>query len=72
MNEQPNHGFKEHGLMLYLTPSLYLGFIKLQGEKELGRASIENNANSGLDRQVSARTANDTPPSFNLTELTSK
>ena len=30
--------FKEHGLLLYLTPSLYLAFIKLQGDKGLGRS----------------------------------
>ncbi len=31
-------GFREHGLMLYLGPELYLGFIKLQADKELGRS----------------------------------
>jgi hypothetical protein len=30
--------FKEHGVLLYLTPSLYLAFIKLQGDKGLGRS----------------------------------
>ena len=30
--------FKEHGLLLYLTPSLYMAFIKLQGDKGLGRS----------------------------------
>jgi hypothetical protein len=30
--------FKEHGLMLYLSPPLYLGFIKLQADKGLGRS----------------------------------
>lgn len=31
-------GFREHGVMLYLPKELYLGFIKLQAEKELGRS----------------------------------
>lgn len=38
MSESQGHGFKEHGLMLYLSPSLYMGFIKLQGDKGLGRS----------------------------------
>jgi len=31
-------GFREHGVMLFLSKDLYLGFIKLQAEKELGRS----------------------------------
>lgn len=31
-------GFKEHGVMLYLSKELYTGFIKLQSDKGLGRA----------------------------------
>jgi hypothetical protein len=31
-------GFKEHGVMMYLSKDLYRGFIKLQGDKDLGRA----------------------------------
>jgi hypothetical protein len=38
MNELSHHGFKEHGLMLYLSPSLYIAFIKLQGDKKMGRS----------------------------------
>jgi len=30
--------FKEHGVMLYLSPELYVGFIKLQADKDLGRS----------------------------------
>jgi hypothetical protein len=30
--------FREHGLMLYLSKELYMGFIKLQAEKGLGRS----------------------------------
>lgn len=30
--------FREHGVMLYLSKDLYLGFIKLQADKELGRS----------------------------------
>jgi hypothetical protein len=30
--------FREHGLMLFLSPSLYMAFIKLQGDKGLGRS----------------------------------
>jgi hypothetical protein len=38
LSDPQSHGFKEHGLMLYLSPSLYMGFIKLQGDKGLGRS----------------------------------
>lgn len=31
-------GFREHGVMLYLDSPLYLGFIKLQADKSLGRS----------------------------------
>ena len=31
-------GFKEHGVMLFLTKDLYLAFIKLQADKGLGRS----------------------------------
>lgn len=31
-------GFREHGVMLFLSKDLYLGFIKLQAEKNLGRS----------------------------------
>jgi hypothetical protein len=31
-------GFKQHGLMLYLGPELYVSFIKFQAAKELGRS----------------------------------
>lgn len=31
-------GFREHGVMLYLDSTLYLGFIKLQADKCLGRS----------------------------------
>ena len=31
-------GFNEHGVLIYLNPSLYMAFIKLQGDKELGRS----------------------------------
>jgi len=31
-------GFKEHGLMLYLDKPLYMSFVKLQGDKSLGRS----------------------------------
>jgi len=31
-------GFREHGLRIYLNVPLYKGFIKLQGDKELGRS----------------------------------
>jgi hypothetical protein len=31
-------GFREHGLMLFLGPELYVGFIKFQADKELGRS----------------------------------
>jgi len=31
-------GFKEHGLMLFLGPELYVSFIKFQADKELGRS----------------------------------
>ncbi len=31
-------GFKEHGLMIYLDKDLYRAFIKLQADKDLGRA----------------------------------
>lgn len=30
--------FREHGVMLFLSPELYLGFIKLQADKGLGRS----------------------------------
>lgn len=30
--------FNEHGVLIYLNPSLYMAFIKLQGDKELGRS----------------------------------
>jgi hypothetical protein len=30
--------FREHGILLYLSPSLYMAFIKLQGDKGLGRS----------------------------------
>jgi len=30
--------FKEHGVMIYLDRELYLGFIRLQAEKGLGRS----------------------------------
>ena len=30
--------FREHGVMLFLDGELYLGFIKLQNDKKLGRA----------------------------------
>lgn len=32
------HGFREHGVMLFLSNPLYLGFIKLQADKGLGRS----------------------------------
>ena len=31
-------GFKEHGLMLYLSPELTIALVKLQAERELGRS----------------------------------
>jgi len=31
-------GFREHGVMLYLDKTLYLSFIKLQADQELGRS----------------------------------
>ncbi len=31
-------GFREHGVMLFLSKDLYLGFIKLQADKKLGRS----------------------------------
>jgi hypothetical protein len=31
-------GFREHGLMLYLGPELYIGFIQLQADEKLGRS----------------------------------
>ena len=31
-------GFKEHGLMLYLSPELSIALVKLRAEKELGRS----------------------------------
>lgn len=31
-------GFKEHGVMMYLSKDLYRGWIKLQADKDLGRA----------------------------------
>jgi len=31
-------GFREHGVMLFLSKELYMGFIKLQAEKNLGRS----------------------------------
>ena len=30
--------FREHGLIMYLSPELYLGFIKLQADRGLGRS----------------------------------
>jgi hypothetical protein len=30
--------FKEHGLMLFLSPQSYLGFIKFQADNKLGRS----------------------------------
>lgn len=30
--------FKEHGLLLYLSPDLYVAFIRLQGDRGLGRS----------------------------------
>ena len=30
--------FREHGVMLFLSPELYLGFVKLQADKGLGRS----------------------------------
>lgn len=30
--------FREHGVMLYLSKALYVGFIKLQADKGLGRS----------------------------------
>lgn len=30
--------FREHGVMLYLSPELYVGFVKLQADKGLGRS----------------------------------
>jgi len=30
--------FKEHGVVIYLSPELYTGFIKLQADKGLGRS----------------------------------
>jgi len=30
--------FREHGVMLFLSQELYLGFIKLQADKSLGRS----------------------------------
>ncbi len=31
-------GFKEHGVLLYLPPEVYSGFIRLQADKGLGRS----------------------------------
>jgi len=31
-------GFREHGVMLFLSKDLYLGFINLQADKSLGRS----------------------------------
>ncbi|MFX0204300.1 MAG: hypothetical protein ACFFCW_50020 [Candidatus Hodarchaeota archaeon] len=30
--------FREHGVMLYLSPELYVGFVKVQADKSLGRS----------------------------------
>lgn len=30
--------FREHGVLIYLSKDLYLGFIKLQADKSLGRS----------------------------------
>jgi hypothetical protein len=30
--------FKEHGVLIYLSNELYLGFVKLQADKSLGRS----------------------------------
>ena len=30
--------FKEHGVLIYLSKDLYIGFIKLQADKRLGRS----------------------------------
>lgn len=30
--------FREHGVMLFLSPELYVGFIKLQADRGLGRS----------------------------------
>lgn len=38
MNGSKEHAYREHGLMLYLSPSLYMAFIKLQGNEGLGRS----------------------------------
>jgi len=31
-------GFREHGLMLYLDKNLYMAFVRLQADKNLGRS----------------------------------
>lgn len=38
MSEVQSHGFKEHGLMLYLSPQEYVGFIQYQATNRLGRS----------------------------------
>ena len=36
--------FREHGVLIYLSPELYLGFVKLQADKSLGRSYAGLNA----------------------------
>jgi hypothetical protein len=38
MSDKREFKFKEHGVMLFLSKDLYRGFIKLQGDKDLGRS----------------------------------
>ena len=38
MKDYSQHGFREHGIMLYLDKIEYSGFIKLQADKNLGRS----------------------------------
>jgi hypothetical protein len=38
MSEPKQHGFKEHGVMLYLSPEEYVAFIQYQATNKLGRA----------------------------------
>lgn len=37
-NENKSFGFREHGIMLYLGKTAYLGFIQFQAKEELGRS----------------------------------
>jgi hypothetical protein len=38
VNPLGREGFKEHGILLYLSPALYIGFTRLQADKGLGRS----------------------------------